>query len=405
LQVTGPEQLHSYIQTAIQSHNSAAVMQLVKLPAASMLGATALASLIELSAVYHEPTTLAELCQLPGMQQVQPECLGTLLLSAVHMRCAPAVQQLAELLGAAQIGVIGVTTLLDAAVHCQAGEQIIRILLALPASRDIHSMRAASLVQAALRSEPAYQTASALLEMLPNAANIDAGLLEAILMLAITSRYENEERAQLLEQLCGLSPAAHGIGVAAVQQILETAVLANLVPALAVLCQLPAAAQMTADDLHSLMMQALQHSQSHAGEAVAVMCVQLAPVAVQLQAQHVHALMLAMLHTADHEHGDNQQILDAVAALSQLPAAQGLSADDVVSLVGVLQEEEVMGCRLPGSADGAARCRQHAYAAAGRPTADINQAYCRHQSGNSVIRWHSVCCSCQRQQQWQLCKY
>jgi hypothetical protein len=345
LQVAGPEQLHSYMQAAIQSHNTAAVMQFVKLPAASMLNGAALASLIELSVVYCNPTILAELCQLPGMQQVQPEGLGALLLSAVHMRCAVSVQQLAELPGAAQMEVKDVMTLLDAAVHCQAGEQIIRILLALPASRDIHSMHAASLIQAALRSEPAYQTVSALLEMLPSAASMDANILEAMLMSAVTNSYEkDQERAQLLQQLCGLSPAAQSIGAAAAKQIFKAAATANHVPALAVLCQLPAAAQMTADDLHVLMMQRLQHSNSYNVQAVTVLCVQLAPAAMQLQAQQVHALMLALLKKADFGLGDNAQLQDAVdalGALSQLPAAEGLSAHDVASLIDAMLQMQM----------------------------------------------------------------
>jgi hypothetical protein len=358
LYLAEPPVICSLLKTAIQHGNTPAILQLMVLwklvPADSTwlgLAHGTLADLLcEAVQMQEGSTALAALCSdLPGMQDLPAEQLVPVLLLAVQLQNHIAAQQLLQLPGAAGLNTASALAVLRAAVQRQAGEQLVRSLLALPASRDIDSDSAAFLMMSSMYDGPDFQVLSALLQSLPSAALMPSERFRQVLGVAVhETSNDREGRTQVLQQLVKLAPAAESLNALQVMEVFLAAVQLNKSDAWGWLCELPAAAQLSPDQLFGLLQQAIQHNSSNAAEAVWVLCYQLAPVTLQLQQQQVYSVALAVAKLAGGKEGATADSFHALDVFHQLPAVQAISATQVAELalanlkIQVLTEEALL---------------------------------------------------------------
>ncbi|KAF6263809.1 hypothetical protein COO60DRAFT_1634942 [Scenedesmus sp. NREL 46B-D3] len=266
---THSKQMASLLHLAVNLQDPSAAVAMLKfvqlgssrLPAPQADDNHSLADLLQTAVQLQNSTFITALCHsgvgLAAMQDLPAEHLAPVLLLAVHLRNYAAMQQLLQLPSAAGMDTASVLGLLEAAVAGQGGERLVRSLLALPASRDINSSSAATLLRSSFG----------------NGVDFKGGFV---------SRNDDEAGMDAVQQLLGLSPAADSLLAPHVFKIFKGAAQMNRAETLSMLCQLPGAAQLSPQQLYDVMEQALQHSRRTAAGAVYVLCTQLQSVAVQL---------------------------------------------------------------------------------------------------------------------------
>jgi hypothetical protein len=133
------------------------------------------------------------------------------------------------------------------------------------------------------------------------------------------------------------SPAAENLDASQVFKVLTTAAQMDRADLLQLLRDLPAAAQLSPEQLHDIMQQAVQYSRTSAADAVYQLCThwRLESVVAQMLPQQVCAVAYALAQlTGSKEVGEAESTTLAVFEnLGQLPGMQEISADDLYRLV------------------------------------------------------------------------
>jgi hypothetical protein len=340
LQVTEPLEAFALVKAALQHRNAEAFVQLAvlchTLPVA--LPQHAVADLIH-TAIQMQDRSITVICmKLTGTQTLPAEQLAPLLLLAVQLRNYIAAYDLLQLPGAAALDTAAVLQLLETAIEGQAGEQLVRSLLALEeACSGIASDSAAALLTSSLCNGPDFKVLTALLEQLPAAAlaEVQPHKFAHVLARAVMKcKLDDEDSLEAVEQLVE-SPAAGSLDASEVCTVLIAAAQYKRAELLTLLCELPTAEQLSPGQLYEVMWQALLHSRKTAARALCDLCRQLSLVAVQMQPQQVSKVAYAVVQLAGSKEaaGDVSAILDALEGLVYLPGMQGIPVDDLNWLV------------------------------------------------------------------------
>jgi hypothetical protein len=278
--------------------------------------------------------------KLPGTLELPAEHVAPLLLLAVEDRHYLAAHDLLRLPSAAALSTATVLQLLETAVEGQAGEQLVHSLLALPACESIDSDSAAALLKSSLHGAPDYKVLTALLQALPAAANVQPHKFADVLATAVvksrrvdaTNIADVDDDIEAVEQLVR-SLAARSLDASQMFTVFMRAVQMDRGEHLETLSELPAAEQLSPEQVYDIMLQAMQHRKFGA-MAVHDLCTHL-NVAVQLQPQQVYAVAYAVARISreDEVAGAVSCSLLALEALARLPGMQKITAYNLSELV------------------------------------------------------------------------
>jgi hypothetical protein len=293
--VLPPDQLTVLLQLAVQHRNKEAVQQLAVLPAAQQLDAAAMYQAASTAVELQDGSSLAALCELPCMQALPAQPVEDLLLRAVLYRSHACVFQLGRRLpAAARVSLEVFQTLCSTAVQAGA-ELLLKQLLRFPASQQLSVPDAEQLLDAAVKStasaeEGAAGTRNAVLRVLskhlPAASQISREALINLMRVAIVRRADINAEDTLL-QLCELSPVADEMDAADVMALFETALGADSLWAMPLLCQLPVAQHLHPDDFEHMLRCAMMYRKPGADSVVQQICENLPGPAAELAPEKV----------------------------------------------------------------------------------------------------------------------
>lgn len=345
--LAGVAELSALLHAAVQRCHAGAVQLLARQPAAQSIDTATAAELAKTAVELRSVTILETLSSIPAVQELGgPEVEG-LLATAVQLSSWSLVRQLCTLPGSAAISPAGMTSLLSAAVQ-QGSSLLVERLAATAAAQGVSSEKAAQLLEEAMAAHPGNDgTIQMLLDHLPSAAMIPAPALARLLNSAIRQTNSNHF---LVGRLCQLGPAAAALASPIVLQLLHAALETSNTNtnALQALCHLPGAAQLTPDELYSLLSTALYYSKPNVHSIVHQLCSDLATVAAQLEAVQVAQLLQEAVRIGSG--GSSSFLSIAVRALVQLQPAQHITTEQAVALLKLalrcVRTGEIMGWLL-----------------------------------------------------------
>jgi hypothetical protein len=228
------------------------------------------------------------------MQALPAQPVEDLLLRAVLYCSHACVFQLGQRLpAAARISLEVFQTLVSTTVQAGA-ELLLKQLLRLPASQQLSVPDAEQLLDAAVKSTTAQDgaagTRNAVLRVLskhlPAASQISCEALINLMRVAIVRRADINAEDTLL-QLCELSPVAYEMDAADVMALFETALGADSLWAMPLLCQLPVAQHLHPDDFEHMLRCAMMYRKPGADSVAQQICENLPGPAAELAPEKV----------------------------------------------------------------------------------------------------------------------